>query len=59
MIAKELKQIIRSSGKRGVVAYKGKNTRKDFDESVSQKKINLISSFIGNQREEVAKILMS
>ncbi|WP_165602553.1 hypothetical protein [Chryseobacterium arthrosphaerae] len=57
MIAKELKQIIWNSGKRGVVAYKGKDTRKEFDERVNRKKLDQISSFIGNKIEEVVQIL--
>ena len=57
MTAAELKQIVHVSGKRGVIAYKGKDTRKQFDESVSQKKINLIYNFIGEKTEEVRKIL--
>ncbi|VEH18273.1 Uncharacterised protein [Chryseobacterium nakagawai] len=52
-----LKEIIRASGKRGVVTYKGKDTRKEFDESVNLKKVNLISNFIGNKIEVVAQIL--
>lgn len=59
MTITQLKSMIHISGKRGVVTYKGKDTRKEFDESVSLKKINLISNFIGNKTEEVAKILMS
>ncbi|MGE8555015.1 MAG: hypothetical protein ACN6OB_13940 [Chryseobacterium jejuense] len=59
MTNKELKQIIRSSGKRGVVSYRGKGTRKEFDESFSQNKINVISNFIGDKMEEITKILKS
>lgn len=57
MASTELKQFIQTSGKRGIVAYKGKDTRKKFDESVNLKKVNLISNFVGNKVEEVAKIL--
>lgn len=59
MIAIELKKNIMNSGKKGIVVYKGKDKRKEFDESVSLKKVNLISNFIGDRTEEVAKILMS
>ncbi|WP_185226250.1 hypothetical protein [Chryseobacterium indologenes] len=53
----DFKEIIRASGKRGIVAYKGKDKRKQFDESVDQKKVNLVSSFIGSKIEEIFKIL--
>lgn len=59
MTRTDFKEIIRASGKRGVVSYKGKDKRKNFDESVSLKKVNLISKFIGDKTEEVAKFLMS
>ncbi len=49
--------MIHISGKRGIVAYKGKETRKEFDESVSLKKVTIISNFVGNKIEEVAQIL--
>lgn len=57
MTAAELKQFIHTSGKRAVVLYKGKDTRKEFDESVSLKKVNIISNFIGDKIEEVKTIL--
>lgn len=57
MTTTELKQVIHTSGKKAVVPYKGKDTRKEFDESVSLKKVNLISNFIGDKVEEIAKIL--
>ncbi|UEQ75246.1 hypothetical protein [Chryseobacterium arthrosphaerae] len=57
MIAKELKQIIRRSEKRGIVTYKGKDARKEFDESVSQKKISLMVNFIREKTEDVSRIL--
>lgn len=57
MKAKELKNLIDSSGKRGVVTYKGKDARKKFDDSARQNKINMISRFLGDQTKEVEKIL--
>lgn len=57
MKAKEIKNLIDSSSKRGVVRYKGKDKRKSFDESINQKKIQFISTFIGDKIEEVMKIL--
>ncbi|WES96506.1 hypothetical protein P2W68_16865 [Chryseobacterium arthrosphaerae] len=57
MTAADLRNLIKDSGKKGIVAYKGKDTRKGFDESLSLKKVNLISSFIGDKVEEIAKIL--
>ncbi|WP_185246253.1 hypothetical protein [Chryseobacterium bernardetii] len=57
MKTEEIKILIEASGKRGVVVYKGKDTRKEFDESVNLKKVNLSSNFIGNKIEEVAQIL--
>ncbi|UCA58612.1 hypothetical protein KB553_16360 [Chryseobacterium rhizoplanae] len=57
MKTEEIKRLIEASGKRGVVVYKGKDTRKEFDESVNLKKVNLSSNFIGNKIEEVAQIL--
>lgn len=55
----ELRNLIRTAGKRGAVSYREKEKRKKFDESVSLKKVNLISNFLGNKAEEVAKILES
>ncbi|WP_185246265.1 hypothetical protein [Chryseobacterium bernardetii] len=57
MTITQLKSMIHISGKRGIVAYKGKETRKEFDESVSLKKVTIISNFVGNKIEEVAQIL--
>lgn len=57
MATEELKQVIHTSGKRSVVPYKGKDTRKEFDESVNLKKVNLISNFIGDKIEEIKMIL--
>lgn len=53
----ELKNLIKVSGKKGIVVYKGKDTRQEFVESISLKKVNLISNFIGEKTEEVIKIL--
>lgn len=57
MKTEDIKRLIEDSGKRGVVVYKGKDTRKEFDESVNLKKVNLSSNFIGNKIEEVVQIL--
>lgn len=59
MTAVDLRSLIKDSRKKGIVAYKGKDKRKEFDESVNLKKVNVIYNFIGDKAEEVAKILMS
>ncbi|MCT4327719.1 hypothetical protein [Chryseobacterium indologenes] len=53
----DLKSLIKACGKKGVVEYKGKDKRREFDESVNQKKLLQISNFIGNQTEWVAQLL--
>ncbi|OCA80573.1 hypothetical protein BBH99_00275 [Chryseobacterium contaminans] len=59
MTTAKLKQVIHTSGKRAIVTYKGKDTRREFDESISLKKVNLISNFIGDKIEEIKTILAS
>lgn len=53
----ELRELIKASGKRGVVTYKGKDKRTQFDESVTDKKMQNFKAFIGDKIDEVAKIL--
>lgn len=52
-----LKQLLSDSGKKTVVTYKDKDKRIKFDETTSQKKMENISDFIGNQSQELAKKL--
>lgn len=58
MTITQLKSMIHISGKRGFVTYKGKDTRKEFDESLTLKKVNLISNFIGDKAQEIKTILI-
>ncbi|AZB24288.1 hypothetical protein EG339_06530 [Chryseobacterium bernardetii] len=53
----ELRKLIDTSEKRGVVVYKGKDARKKFDESVTQKKLIIFSKLIGDKIGEVKRIL--
>ncbi|WP_330744922.1 hypothetical protein [Chryseobacterium sp. CP-77] len=53
----ELRKLIDTTEKRGVVVYKGKDTRKKFDESVTQNKLIIFSKLIGDKTEEIKKIL--
>lgn len=52
-----LRQLIDRSGKKRVVAYEGKDKRKVFDESHTQKKMQIISDFIGGNNEGLSKVL--
>lgn len=56
-MATTIRQQIEMSGKKTVVTYKGKDKRTSFDESVPQKKVELISKFIGDKSSILAKIL--
>ena len=53
----ELLKLLERSGKRAVVTYEGQDRRKSFDESAAQKKMDIITSFIGNRSHEIAKKL--
>jgi hypothetical protein len=52
-----LRQLIDRSGKRTVVTYKGKDKRTKYDDSVTNKKMQIINNLIGGNTEEIAKIL--
>lgn len=52
-----LKQLIARSGKRTVVTYEGKDRRTKYDDSETNKKMEVINNLIGGNSEAIAKIL--
>lgn len=55
---KKIKQLIESSGKKGAVEYKGKDERKQFDESVTHKKLQAFIHFVGDKTKVISQILL-
>ncbi|AZB25434.1 hypothetical protein EG339_13020 [Chryseobacterium bernardetii] len=55
---KKIKQLIESSGKKGAVTYKGKDKRKQFDESVTHKKLQAFIHFVGDKTKVISQILL-